>query len=1005
MNNSDAQFSTFGEDTASRVSEAKFFLDTYFGAVTGEKWGYLWTKKSDGGRGGSTIPYLVSDADARAKMAVDAIKFSDLGFEVYFGVNCGDAPLAANERYKTKLPKNPKVSDEPVKLVTCQTATVTDIDTLGGNHIDGKKFVGDAPVVYPKDIDTAKQFLPFPVSIIVSSGYGMHGHCLYKEPLTITADNANAAESRNKNFLDVIRSRAGIYRHVVDGVHDLPRILRVPGTRNYKTGFSKTAPMCHIVEVNDVRFSPDELDEKIAPLLPSPSPEKKTTQKQKSDSNIPEINFSRKKRDGALSKDIQQLIDDINANITDTDLLAKGYLEQSVNGDYCCPWCDSGHGEGQSGAMHYYPEGHFCCFSTRKYPKTHGGDIVAFLAQIYEMQMSGKEFFDLLKRIVDDFSIPHDPKIFEYTPRRDFQNDADNLPIVLSFPPSVAIDNNTICLDFSTDDKEKIYPAARTLILPTKKFVSVMGDGLRYEVAIRLPSGEWKRADVDARTLQEPRLVYELAQHGAIVSNAKLLTIYFSEVLGWGRNYELIPEVKVFNRPGWYGEKFIYPTPTETDNYRVERTNIEYKAIFSTRGDANKWLEMFRQVTDTKSNQLARYVQFAVGACVVAPLIKVFAVKNIQINFWGTSNRAKTLLPKIGLSAFGNPAEGKMFRTWDSSANNRLAMSMGFCDLPILIDEGESMSKTTRNDFSRDVYNYFAGITNQKNKRNGDSRRVENFRGSRILTAERPMLTYSDKQGAFKRIIDVHINRKIFADGEARDLHLFVESNYGHYGRKWCNYIAENRQAIRADFDTLCRHFKDAGFGTNFNPVKFEAVDATNARSVIACAVAFYHFLTCLGLKQEFDTMLAIVLAEEFLEELPRVEDFSDSHRSLALVASWIAEHPTQFIRPKRHNSNDPPPIDEADFSDDIPAQSYAGTVGREKDNGDIAIFQNAFREIILDKLKLPSVEKVLSDLYELGAIDCASRQEPRRKVPNEHGQRVHAYVLKAKLLFPKDEN
>lgn len=1020
-NKSDNDFSINLYDTQSRIADAKKFLDLLFGAVSGKRYSYLWLKNPHQKGGGKTIAYCVTDSDARERMAKDAIRICDeQRLEVYVGVNCTDEPSATNVRSTTPS----KWKDGGAPAVTVQTATVTDIDAVGGAHVNHVDKQG-RNIVYLPDFDTAKSLLPFQLSLLINSGYGgLHGYALYREPIIITADNDKLAEERNKKFIDVIQHRAGVYVNAVDSIHDLPRVLRVVGTRNYKGVVSDDAPFVRFGEINDVRFSPEELDEKIATFMPAPSPTiftpttstTRKTQKQKVDPTMPEINFSHKKHGGKFSEKIQRLMDDINANITDADLFAKGYLEQSVNGEYCCPWCDSGHGEHQSGACHYYADGsnsHFTCFSLRKYPKSHGGDIIAFLAQIYEMQQSGKEFFDLLKRIADDFSIPYDEDTFKTT-RKTTEQIIEGAPVNLVFPADVTFYGNEIQLvswKFDKQSREKVpsyFTVARTIILPSKEFDDIASGTISYEVSILLPNGQWKKTDATKQTLINPTKIFDLTDYGADVASPKGLAQYFSKVLSLPENDERIPKIRVFNRPGWHdGDQFIYPTPAETDNYIVRRNGINYSAIFTVKGDAAEWLKMFKDVTDfgkhvddIKRNPQSHYVRFAIGACLVAPMLKVIGVKNIQIDFHGTSNRGKTLIPKIGLSVFGDPSDGKMLRTWNSSENNRLAMAMGFCDFPILVDEGESMNKATRGARSTDSYNFFAGITDQKNKRNGDVREAGIFRGVRIMTSESPMHTDTDKQGAFKRVIDFPVRETIFTDSDARRLHLFVEGNYGHYGRQWCNYIVENQQAIRADFETLCRHFEDAGFGTNFKPIKLDTVDPTNARSVIAAAAAFYHFLTCLKLDKEFDMMRAIVLAEKFLRELPTKEEMSDVKRSIQLLASWIHENPTRFITVKVRHPDDPPPIDENDFNEDNPATSFAGTVGKKFANGDVAFYQNAFRKIC-EEIRLPSYEKFLSDLYELGALDCKSSRTKVKQI-RIGKDRPWVYYIKADVFNPK---
>jgi hypothetical protein len=131
-------------DKQSRISEAEKFFNLIFGNVHERKFGYLWTKQDK-----ATYPFAVSSPDERSAMARKAIELNDDGKDVYFSVNLMDEAPARNARVKAEH-------------VTMQTATVTDIDILGGEHTDPNK--------YPADFNTAKSFIPFPVSLMVDSG-------------------------------------------------------------------------------------------------------------------------------------------------------------------------------------------------------------------------------------------------------------------------------------------------------------------------------------------------------------------------------------------------------------------------------------------------------------------------------------------------------------------------------------------------------------------------------------------------------------------------------------------------------------------------------------------------------------------------------------------------------------------------------------------------------------------------------------------------------------------
>ena len=223
-----------------QIAQAEQFFNQLFGIVHEKKFSYLCT--IDNGKFGKPYPFDISKADSRRQMAEKAIEINDLGHNVYFAVNCSDEPPTGHQR-------------GDASTITLQTAIITDIDIEGGNHKSGKK------KKLAKDFDAAKSFLPFELSLLVHSGGGLHGYCILETPIAITAANREEIQKRNKQFIEVIRSRAG-KDFQIDGVGDLPRVLRVPATKNFKGG-SEDAPICHVVECNPIRFTAYDFDAKL----------------------------------------------------------------------------------------------------------------------------------------------------------------------------------------------------------------------------------------------------------------------------------------------------------------------------------------------------------------------------------------------------------------------------------------------------------------------------------------------------------------------------------------------------------------------------------------------------------------------------------------------------------------------------------------------------------------------------------------------------------------------
>ena len=236
-------------DKQSRIDEAINFFNLLFARIPISHFSYLMIFSNGYG---TTYPFIISDETQRELMAKKAIELSKEGFDVWHAVN----PVCIE-------PTSNKRGDETT--VSHQTAIVVDIDIYSDAHKSDN---------LAQSFEEAKSFLPFTPSIIINSGYGLHAYYIWAEPLAITDQNREEIKRRNNLLIEVVRQKANGKK--IDGVGDLPRILRTPGTFNYKLG-KENAPLCHIVEQNDIRFSPAEIDEKLNTLYVEKKSEPKAT--------------------------------------------------------------------------------------------------------------------------------------------------------------------------------------------------------------------------------------------------------------------------------------------------------------------------------------------------------------------------------------------------------------------------------------------------------------------------------------------------------------------------------------------------------------------------------------------------------------------------------------------------------------------------------------------------------------------------------------------------------
>ena len=148
--------------------------------------------------------------------AAYASETSAAGAEVYVGQGVFEKPIANGRG---------QASD-----VAAISSVWADVDILHEAHASEKS--------YPPDAETAGQLArigPHRPTLVVSSGYGLHAYWQFRDPWVFEDDNEREEAALFLRRVGVtLQSRAKDRGFELDQVHDLARILRIPGTLNWK---------------------------------------------------------------------------------------------------------------------------------------------------------------------------------------------------------------------------------------------------------------------------------------------------------------------------------------------------------------------------------------------------------------------------------------------------------------------------------------------------------------------------------------------------------------------------------------------------------------------------------------------------------------------------------------------------------------------------------------------------------------------------------------------------
>lgn len=562
-----------------------------------------------------------------------------------------------------------------------------------------------------------------------------------------------------------------------------------------------------------------------------------------------------------------------------------------------------------------------------------------------------------------------------------------NCPVDLVLPDGVTFDLHRGIQRVDWDKQPGAYGrpiiiVAKTPIVPTKIFREPDKHITQYELAILTRGGIWRRIIVDGDEIADSKKILRLAKDGgALIVNAAHLCKVLAELIA--ANNDQIPEIRCYNQPGWHGDQFIYPTAT--DDYIVRRAGFNYDSEFATNGDADLWKKIFLDACELGGAATRIFIGFALDA----PLVRRLNLANTQIQISGKSGSGKTALVKLAASIYGNPR--KLLRTFGATLKNRQAVAAAYNDLPTFLDELETTNGGKRGEDSlpQMIYDFSLGTANQANRRNGDVRETFEFFGSRLMTGERNLLKSHDQRGAYKRLVQLHVNN-LFPDEFASELHLVAENNFGLFGRKWAaDFVPAHLDVIQAKY---------LEFGKLFAALPNKPdIEPTMLKSIAIAALAYQYFMICIGEQSVFHANNFVRDIKAVIDTLPTMDELDDSTRALADLQSFIAGHQKFFLF-------ETTPHPETGDEEREPEHAAFECYGKIFKNNEVAFFPTAIKKILENELGFQSADAIIGEWAQKGFLRCGKGTGLRFST-RISGKMIKAYRFNAGVLLTNDSN
>lgn len=249
-------------------------------------------------------------------------------------------------------------------------------------------------------------------------------------------------------------------------------------------------------------------------------------------------------------------------------------------------------------------------------------------------------------------------------------------------------------------------------------------------------------------------------------------------------NSNVMPLLKVGHRTGPYfidnklgwliGRRWIGAGELQAD----PRLNQRYTAAFTPHGDADLWLQKWRQVRD-----VSWVNRFVMGATFAPPLLRLLKCRTFILHHWGDSGAGKTAMAMFALSAWGST--DVLYSSLNRTAISLTEIFRHLTDVPVLYDE-KQVSTVSSEEL---IYSVCTGAGRERGSKEGGLRQDRpSWLTVARTTGEVPLITNSDVGGQFNRVLQIH-SKSFDSKREAETIYPFVTEHYGHAGPMFLDHL------------------------------------------------------------------------------------------------------------------------------------------------------------------------------------------------------------------------
>lgn len=434
------------------------------------------------------------------------------------------------------------------------------------------------------------------------------------------------------------------------------------------------------------------------------------------------------------------------------------------------------------------------------------------------------------------------------------------------------------CCEYTCDDMgvRRVLPngeleyICRTPITISERLVNVEDGTEKVRVAF-FKDGIWKSRLYPVETIASFSKIIRTANDGVPVSNdnAKSLIRFLCSVL-LEHNKDILVEHKSISHLGWHDGAFV---PYD-ETYKLDAEASEAEGIIngvSQKGSLEEWVAYMQPLWTHNI-----FMRLMLDASFCSPLLGKLNILPFIVHLHGTTGSGKSVLLKCAASVWGNPSNGKMLRSLNSTINAMMGNAAVLCNLPFFGDELQTI-KNRYDNYDVLIMQICEGLDRGRMNADASLKKQASWANVFMFTGEEPCTQPSSGGGVKNRVLEIECDDKIIEDGHG--VVEFISGHYGEAGKEFIRLISQELDTnfLREQYRYCVRQILKCTDTTDKQAMAMAAI-------LTADIVLASSFFDCEALD-----------AEQVKRFLKTKEEVDPAERAYRMVMDLIAENEAKF--------------------------------------------------------------------------------------------------------------